>query len=315
MKSISKRVIEYQQSRLPSPHLFKDIMLFIYQYARRLHMGEDEIGDFIVYFHQQIHRLIEMYQDVGSSFEAYLATHIKFQIRTFRNLQHSSIQQLHFMYDEYRYSPRTTMSFQDSYHEYAQKDESLSVLQDIFLVIQKSKSPMFQNTFRRRVWFFVVKHIKTLTVEQMERLSHIFSFDMNTLLEHRDRIFLHTQEKNDRMLRLERRINFLFYQFTICTQRLRKEGINTQADEQKLADYRRKLHHTQERLSCISRTLSNQDLSDLLHIPKGTIDSGLFLLKQTMKKYFTTMKENRNMTLLQDVFFPDTDNHDPDEKE
>lgn len=84
MESLTEKVLQYQKSREGLRTLMDEIAPRVYQFPRRT-MGwdEDACGDFYVFIHPRIVRLLDRFRDQGKPFESYLWAVLGWQLRNF----------------------------------------------------------------------------------------------------------------------------------------------------------------------------------------------------------------------------------------
>lgn len=287
-KTLDSFLQRYFSGRLSYMDFVRHIMQYTYFFILKRHaLTLDDCGGFLLFFYPTIQRIIYRYQEMGRSFEAYLDSYIKFQLKSYfrkmgkENLQHASI-----VYQEkiaLTYSIANDIITDRQYAVIPSKTP-LDILYEIYQYLQKNSVRLCMG-FRKRVFIFVVKFIDRWKTEDIELVSEQFSFDGNRLLGIRQ---LALEQKDRRLTRIKK---FEEQRNTLLTQlnqiQMQNAYIN-RIDAQQMEvekKYQARLNSINKRIQAIPRSLSNSDISNILGLPKGTIDSSMYLLKKTVKRY------------------------------
>lgn len=83
-ESITGRVLEYQAARSGLDRVIAAISEMVYRYpAGRFGFSEEDGAEFLINFYPRIRRLVERYRPSGATFEDYLRTTMRWQLRSF----------------------------------------------------------------------------------------------------------------------------------------------------------------------------------------------------------------------------------------
>src|SRR5512135_3748450 len=84
MNDLTQKVLAYQKTGHGLREIVEEIGPRVYQFPRRT-MGwdEDACGDFYVFIHPRLIRLLERFRDQGRPFESYLWSVLNWQLRNF----------------------------------------------------------------------------------------------------------------------------------------------------------------------------------------------------------------------------------------
>ncbi len=84
MSTMTERVLEYQRSREGLRGIVDDLAPIVYRFPRvRMGMDDDACGDFYLFVHPRLLRLLDRFRDQGRPFESYLWTVLNWQLKNF----------------------------------------------------------------------------------------------------------------------------------------------------------------------------------------------------------------------------------------
>ncbi len=289
----------YNKKKIDRLAMINNTMLYTFLFiTNKRIIKREECGGFLLFFHPTIERLIVRYKEIGKSFEVYLNTHIRFQLKSyFRNLGKAHIRQTNITYQEKVSLTHSIARDIISEHSSDIQKYSLPIhtLCKIFEHIQKCNIRLCRG-FRKRSLIFVIKYISRWTSEEIEYVAQQFNFDPESL-------FIVQQEIMIKKKRKQQRINLLEEQRNSLLQKLHEEQIlnNRTGNAEKLNElkYQKRLNSIHRRIQAIPRTLSNTEIANILSLPKGTVDSSIYLLKKSIQNYILKNDINTNSSVQQ----------------
>ena len=84
MESLTEKVLQYQKTRQGLCELVDELAPRVYQFPRRkMGWDEDACGDFYLFVHPRLIRLLDRFRDQGKPFESYLCAVLNWQLRNF----------------------------------------------------------------------------------------------------------------------------------------------------------------------------------------------------------------------------------------
>jgi DNA-directed RNA polymerase specialized sigma24 family protein len=84
MKSLTKRILDCQNNNGDWEAAEHAVSELVYRFAAGAPgLANEDYAEFLLHFYPRIRRLIERYRPIGSSFEAYLNTTLRWQVRSF----------------------------------------------------------------------------------------------------------------------------------------------------------------------------------------------------------------------------------------
>ena len=269
------RVRAVQQTGSGKQALLQELATYAYYYPRRRipHLDEDTSGEFYLFCHRKLEDLVDRFRDRGIPFEHYLNSVLSWQLRTFlgKRSRAEQVWQASLrspLWD----SPETTSATCRADADRPRRPRPT----------HPGGSPMPTTTRRRRLLYAVLKVGHLLDDEEFERAAAATGCPPDCLrhlvaeLERRGS----AGRRRQRMLR-ERR-NEAFAELNIWTAVAQQE---TDPDRRacaaaRAARHRRTMNIAQDELARVRVAPSNRDIGDLLGVPKGTVDTGLYWLKR-----------------------------------
>ncbi|AEJ19245.1 hypothetical protein [Gracilinema caldarium] len=254
-RDFEQRVIQYL---LNNPHRFS---------LTTLH-PEDRI-DFIAFYFPRLRRSIEHYHDTGHSFDAYIHRSIQYALRDYKKEEQLNQDDEIQLWHQSKWSDNgETELVLDTEQPYMPPEISMKI-----------RNP-------RQILLLALKSYRYISPDFSQRIAHALGIDPCKLEQ-----WFHMLKL--KRLKIDERINSLQTEIQVCyIKKLRYEGQLTITDldpivriqlEVRAAKNVRRLEKLTERLHKIKKSASNQELAEVLQIPKGTVDATLFVLKQKYK--------------------------------
>lgn len=285
--SMTEAVLRYKQTGSGFPDLHKRICLFVYQYPQgRLNWTEDECGDFFLFFYRKIPGLIRRFEDRGKPFEAYLAGTLKWQAKTFaqeqkhlrRRCQLLARQDLWTVEEE---EPKICASRQPF------------VPKEMKRVIGMAHDGKIEAESKsKRLLFLILKECQFIDDTFLRYAAEITGCDFAKLSSCVEALTARLQKRKARIAVLEERRNKTFFRCNYLEERLRLCIIPEEQENivRAITRLKRSLSNTREALARVPLSPTHRDIAEVLGIPKGTVDSGLFYLKSGMKTLYSNKK-------------------------
>jgi RNA polymerase sigma factor (sigma-70 family) len=278
MENLTDRVLQYQRTRAGLREIVAELAPRVYQYPRRkMGWDEDACGDFYVFIHPRLIRLIERFRDQGKPFESYLFTVLGWQLRNFAR--------------ERRQGERKwNVSLRLEAGGCAEAAEaSPGDLPDQGWRIPAGVSQMVKSgADRRNLLFLALKCSRTAAPESTTALAAMIGIEegrlralMATLQEMRCR-------RERRLETFRDRRNKAF-----ALARLLETELRTETEPRKIACLRealfrarRRMRLAMQRMARVGLSPTNREIAAVLGVPKGTVDSGLYWLKRKLASVY-----------------------------
>jgi DNA-directed RNA polymerase specialized sigma24 family protein len=270
MENLTQKVLQYQRTRQGLREIVEEIAPRVYQFPRRT-MGwdEDACGEFYVFIHPRIIRLLDRFRDQGKPFESYLWAVLNWQLRNFARDRNRDERRWKV---SLRIEPGAGVSTEDQ-----QGFDALCTSADLARCVRSSAD-------RRNFLFLVLKCSRLIDSEHAPAFSRIAGVTTETLLALVTTLADMRGARENRFEMFRGRRNKAFAAIRLLETELKDEvdaGRRT-ATEAALSRMRRKMHSAMQRMSRVGLSPTNLEISKVLSVPKGTVDSGLYWLKRKL---------------------------------
>jgi DNA-directed RNA polymerase specialized sigma24 family protein len=276
MENLTEKVLSYQRTRQGLRDIVSEIAPRVYQFPRRT-MGwdEDACGEFYVFIHPRIIRLLDRFRDQGKPFESYLWAVLNWQLRNFARDRNRDERRWKV---SLRMEPGAPVSLDD---EEGPRDESG---RDALVASAVLARYVRSEADRRNFLFLALKCSRLIDTQNAPALARVAGVTTETLLE------LVTTLREMRAARENRyemfcgRRNKAFAAIRLLETELHDEvdPAKRASTEQSLARMRRRMSSSMQRMSRVGLAPTNLEISRVLGVPKGTVDSGLYWLKRKL---------------------------------
>ena len=303
-------MVKYQTSGQGYQALFDTIAVQVYGFPiGRCGFTEEDCAAFFLFFRERIPKLIETYRFEGRPFEAYLHTCLRFQLRSYAAQRSRERRRFQLCNSQARWSELLDHSRRaagitgfhaeadsDGYWEQYPTDTSARERpQPIAPGKRRSLSPVIRRMQRaigagtranatvvgRRLLILALKGCMYLDEGQLETLAQETGHDFDWLRSVYHRLRAHMGRHVARLARLrEKRNRALFraetLEYLLALEPDRQRALRLQRD---LAEARDRLETVREAIARVPRTPTNLEISEATGIPKGSIDSILWKLR------------------------------------
>jgi len=268
-------VLRYQRTGAGQRELLDRIGAYVYRFPlwQGRPVDDDDCGEFYLYCRPRLQELIDRFQDQGRPFEAYLKSALTWQLRSYYRSKGRR---------DAAWRLATTPPFWDP---------DAAALSSGAPGVRANRAPAAppaeqavaaadgNPAVRRRVLFAVLKNCLRMHDTHVPAWAGLCGrADLQALIGRARRASADSQR---RWRRLHERSNHAFAKARMIEGQLRDE---TDADrqqllEQRLRRARRTAANARAELRAVRLGPSNRQIAELLGIPKGTVDTGLFWLK------------------------------------
>jgi len=238
------------------------------------HWKQNEYEDFISWFYPNLKKIIDSYENKGSSFEAYLYRFIlvsakEYNVRTVTNAvtEHSTWNAR--IPDMYVYEEPPVYKINDKKEE-----------------ITRMITGINGKRNRRRILALVLKCYYYVSDDFAYKIASLTGIDAKELIEKLNKIRKIRQKRDDSIYLFRERIYCLFYKCIVYEKRLSVIRENTFAYEKMyrcLDRARQRLKRMRERLKRVRKDATHKQIAEVIGISKGTVDASLYKLKERWK--------------------------------
>ncbi len=274
MENLTQKVLQYQRTGQGLREIVEEIGPRVYQFPRRT-MGwdEDACGDFYVFIHPRIIRLLRRFRDQGRPFESYLWAVLNWQLRNFARDRHCDERRWQV---SLRVDPGALVTREDPVSDGDDAD-ALSACASLAGCLRSEAD-------RRNFLFMVLKLSRRLDPDRAPALARLAGVSPRLLLSLASELreLRAGREARQEMFRARRNKCY-------AAARLLETELASETDPQKIASMRERLRRTRRRMAAAMDHLArvaiaptNLEIGRVLGVPKGTVDSGLFWLKKKL---------------------------------
>jgi RNA polymerase sigma factor (sigma-70 family) len=285
MESLTKKVLDFQASGEGLHDLVRDLAPTVYQFPRhRMGLDEDACGDFYLYFQPRLVRMLGRYRDQGRSFDAYLKSCLGWQLRNFARARRCGDRAWETTLRLTAEGDARTGLDQPEGDQGSRRATPVAGGARFGPVGGGIASVVRTDADRRSFLFLVLKCPALVEDGKAEALAAVAGVTVDRL---RALAAVLTERRASREARLQdfaARRNRAF-----CRARLLEADLRCETDperrgvlEERLASANRRMRTAMERMAKVGVAPTNREIAEVLGIPKGTVDSGLFFLKRKL---------------------------------
>ena len=282
--SLTQMVLQYQKTGENQKKLLREISVKVYDYPRRAYgWSEDDRSDFFCQFYPKILNLADRFCYTGKPFEAYLVTTLRWQLKTFAaNRAKDALQEAIAM--------KSCLSWQKDrntiYDQVAAEHspEYSPALREVLKIGADGK--VTKKACVKRLLFLVLQEAFTINDSQIETVAAITGMDKIRIIGCVTEMRTILSEKRQRRQTLLDRRNKLHLHFECLRERLSTEtdtGVRSRLFTE-LTKVQARLVRIKNDLATIKEGPSHREIAEVLDLPKGSVDSGLYYLKNAISK-------------------------------
>lgn len=278
MENLTEKVLRYQKTREGLRDIVNEIGPRIYQFPRRT-MGwdEDACGEFYVFIHPRLIRLLDRFRNQGKPFESYLWAVLGWQLRNFARERSRDERRWKV---SLRMEPGSAAGPPDSPEE-RPEPEPLEALSAVARCVRSTAD-------RRNFLFLALKCSRLVDAENAPALARIAGIPAERLLSLVSALRDERSAREGRREMFRCRRNKAYAAIRLLETELLAEGEpgKRAALEKALGRMRRRMSTAMQRMARVGLAPTNLEISKALQVPKGTVDSGLYWLKRKLASVY-----------------------------
>jgi RNA polymerase sigma factor (sigma-70 family) len=283
MESLTQKVLRWQQTGQGLEEIVAAIAPRVYHFPRRT-MGwdEDACGDFYVFVHSRMLRLVARFQDQGKPFESYLWAVLGWQLRNFarerRDRERAWRVSLRVGYAEEERSRAPAVDADP-----CDEAPGTSALRNPVLLRSLST-----DADRRHLLFLLLKCCRLLDPADAGPLAAAAGVSVRYLLDTASALRPMRQARERRLdiFRCRRNRSYTAVQLLEAECASETDPERLAALQARLERARRCMHSSSRRMARVGVSPTNREIALVLGIPKGTVDSGLYWLKRKLAEVY-----------------------------
>jgi len=231
-------------------------------------------NDFLSWLYPRFARAIDLYRDLGSSFDAYITGLVNSAAREyrFRETDHNITE-----YVCWRAKAEENMLFENE-PEYLEEKKAVPIPDDI--------NP-------KQVLFLLLKSYFFVTNEFVEQVAKAIGMDASVVQGMIDELRKRRSEKEAEIMDLKERIHCQHYRCLAYEKRMLNAQPGTEHHEmmkRRLERAKKRYKTMRKRLCGMRMSASNRMIADILGIPRGTVDSSLFAIRNRLASGLDAIK-------------------------
>jgi hypothetical protein len=281
---LTREVLDYQETHRGLKVLIGKISGIVYRYPRNYFgWDEDDVGDFFCMFFPKITGLIDRFAYAGKPFEAYLSASIRWQMKTFAGQRAV----FHARQDVIRaecknWYRNAEQSVEDTV--IGEQERAYSPQVTAVLGIGRNGS-ISDPSFGRRFVYLVLRNAMLVDDTLIEHAAKLSGMDFNHLLGCTTELRQMIAKRKSRYLAMAARRDSLYARIQQLTIQLDRES-----ERDRLRKCRRQIEFAREGhdkivnlLKSVSFLPTHKDIGEVLGVPKGSIDSGLYYIRKEIQ--------------------------------
>jgi len=275
--NLTNQVLEFKKTGKGYPALNKNISMLAYTYPRkRLCYSPDIASTFFLHFYPKIPYLISRFNYQGISFESFLLKTIRLQCRTIAKWTQKKEQKTKIIFNP-------SLQIYKCYHTDTEPEKKDPPCIHIDHILKRKK--ITKKAMIRRILYLLLKECNSVAEDKIKAFSNYSGYDeiwLKTSIEHMKALTWH---RNRKLTALIYKKNHALTSLT--EKELYKNTEHTphnQTHANRIVKLHRRLKRVSEKLSNKSIQPSNSEIAAFLGIPKGSVDSGLYYIRNHFKK-------------------------------
>jgi len=282
--SLRERVLLYQNTGKGREELVREISERAYRFPRRsMGWDEDACGDFLLFVYPRLEGLLDRFRDMGLPFEPYLFSVLAWNLKSFARRKAESRAyggaDLRIVAIDGDAEGRTAEESDPGGTPPFPDGPSIESS-----AIRKAALELPSLSGRRQFLFLVLKCMRTLGPEDLVAVAASAGIGEGEARRILSALGARLGKKEERLAMLRVRRNRAYSLARFLEVRLASEP-----DEEKRAALRRRLRaagrcmrNAMARMARVGMAPSNREIADVLGVPKGTVDSGLYWAKKRL---------------------------------
>ena len=280
MENLTQKVLQYQKTHEGLQDLVRELAPRVYQFPRRkMGWDEDACGEFYVFIHPRLIRLLDRFRDQGKPFESYLCAVLNWQLR---NLARER------KYGERRWNVSLRLEQGTGANQETDDEESRPDREESLLVPGSLSRIICTRADRRNFLFLLLKCSRSIEPVNAPLLAEIAGIDAERLAGLASLLQDMRSRREARLETFRHRRNRAF-----AHARLLEAELKTEIEPERVAILtctlsrtRRRMRLAMTRMARVGLSPTNREIAAVLGVPKGTVDSGLYWLKRKLASVY-----------------------------
>ncbi len=275
----------YCKDKNAYPQITEAVTLYVYQYPLVVSRQYEELcGDFWSAIAHKIPKYITNFIYTSIPFERYLSLTMKFQFITFLNntIRHTKETR---MYNK-AHALFSIAPWEDTTH--SKKELGMELL--IWFINEHVKT----NTSHERLWWLLLHYSPMFPITRISEMGDRLGVAKEEVHRVLESLKEDIQQEQIRLNILQGRCNMYFAQRALLDRELEEDILSKQEElriKERRETYNQRYRKLARQLQNTMGSISHARLSEVLGVPKGTIDCGIALLKKQCLKFKNQARE------------------------
>lgn len=284
--SLTEQVVAFREGRASLEETVEAVWIAVWKAVARL--DEDERSEFTLFFHRRISGMLRRYDPSRGDFEAYLATSIKYQLRSFAGMKFRERQRRSVPEDPlfWRNSGREVTGVSEAVECTQEAETPVVVLREAAAAYRAHNKRLHRGAFRRRLLYVTLKCSLYASEDNLRQMAGFLGIGQPELLDLARELSSSLGPRLERRQQLQERQNEVSYRIHTLRQELA-----SLPEEPRKSHISRALRNQEERSRALMAEIdrvpdfvTNQEIARALNIPKGSVDSGIFYVRSVLRR-------------------------------
>lgn len=259
--------------------LMDELSLYVYAYPGRRHsLNEEDWSDFLLGFHDKMQDILINFHFQGPSFWGYLNKVLEWQLLSFYR-QTTRFRQVEWVCER---------ESKIEYEWVSEKKECCLHMKIRHLLDYAGLTAFRVDALKQRLLILVLKNIVFFSEEDYLSVFPLLGPSTDKGATYRDQLLSVMRPKFERKERLELKRCENYSKLTLTEKKCSEEIYpgNKRALTDKMILYRNRMRTLDRQIKRIPMYPSNEEISNIIDVPKGSVDSGLFYLRNYLKSEY-----------------------------
>lgn len=286
---LTAMLVSYRKGDIERKIVIEAICLFVYKFPGRIYnWKEDDCSDFFSYFYPKIERMVDSFQIREVPFEVYLVKTIKLQIKTFAARKTAEEVSIKILKNKELWPYEKIINSSSAGSDFV-CDPPPCPFADFFqdILTRDPSGINRENTLKKRLLMLALKSMRSGAENEIFRISVMLDCDPKWLSDAFWQLDEKRSEKKNKKIFLQNRRNRHFCRLCLLHESFHS-SLNFEEKEQlysKIAKEKSSIISITKKIDMITDEPTHQDIAEVMKIPKGSVDSGLYYLKLYLENY------------------------------
>ncbi len=283
LKKLTDAVQNYKNTGKDKEGIIRKIGILVYELLKdKYKMNEDDRSKFFCMYYRKIPGLVERFEYRGKPFELYLYSSLRWNIKTFRTIESSYTGRFMAIHRKpFCLTPETEIQTETVQTELKISETAKKVLNI------NTPTQTIPDANKIRLFFIYLIESEYLDERIRDGIIDIMGFNRNWVKECSEKLKTRNSERVRRIKSIQNRRNSYFLKIHILQEKYSFAENDSERDQ--LTEQISKLQYSIRRLNrIISRAMTHpthREIAEILDLPKGTVDSGIYYIKNSFKKF------------------------------